>query len=114
VGDLLNDGVTSSSITAIDATNAGYDILTVGEALLYAAGTKFNQGVASGSDVALLYLPNGVTKDDVYIADGNADVAIVTIGTLRKDALTYPISALFMKSLRGGTAATGTSLITVI
>lgn len=113
VGDYLNDGVTSSQITAIDATNAGYDILTVGEALLYAAGTKFGEGSVSGTSEALLYSPNGVVKSDTYIADGNADVSVVTIGTVRADALTYPINALYAKSLRGGTAGTGTSLITL-
>lgn len=114
VGEYLNDGVTSSLISAIDVTNAGYDIITVGEALLYAAGTKYCEGSASGTSTALQFTPNGVTKDDVYIADGNADVAVVTMGTVREDALTYPINALYAIALRGGTAGTGRSLITLV
>lgn len=114
VGEFLNDGVTSSEITAIDVTNAGYDIITVGEALLYAAGTKYGEGSVSGASIALAFTPNGVTKDDVYIADGNADVAVVTMGTVREDALTYPINSLYAIALRGGTAGTGRSLITLV
>lgn len=114
VGDFLNDGVTTALISAIDATNAGYDIITVNTALLYAAGTKFGAGTVTGTSVALAFTPNGVTKDDVYIADGNADVAVVTMGTVRQDALTYPINALYAIALRGGTAGTGRSLITLV
>lgn len=109
VGDILNDGVTSSTISAIDETVAGYDILTVGEALLYAAGTKYGQGSATGTSAALTYTPNGLTKEDIFIGDGNADAAIVTIGSVRADALEYPINALYAAGLRGTK-----SLITIV
>jgi hypothetical protein len=36
------------------------------------------------------------------------------MGTVREDALTYPINALYAIALRGGTAGTGRSLITLV
>ena len=114
VGDFMNDGVTTGLISAIDTSVAAYDTVTVNTALLYAAGTKYNQGTVTGTSTALLYTPNGLTKTDVYIGDGNADVAVVTMGTAREDALSYPISTLYKIALRGGASGTGTSLITLV
>jgi hypothetical protein len=114
VGDLINDGVTSSEITAITTSVAGYDTIATAEALIYAEGTKYGEGSASGTSAVLLYTPNGMTKDNVWIGDGNADSAIVKMGTVRADALTFPINALYAVALRGGTAGTGTSLITLV
>jgi hypothetical protein len=115
VGDFFNDGVTTGLISAIDKTGStAYDTVTVNTALIYADGTKYGEGTVTGSSVALAYTPNGVTRDDAYIADGNANVAVVKMGTIREDALTYPINALYAKALRGGTAGTGTSLITLV
>jgi hypothetical protein len=114
VGDLINDGVTSSAITSITTTVAGYDTIATSEALIYAEGTKYGEGSVSGASVALLYTPNGMTKDVVWLGDGNADAAIVKMGTVRADALTFPINSLYAVALRGGTAGTGTSLITLV
>lgn len=101
VGDLINDGVTSATITSITTTVAGYDTIAVDAALIYAEGTKYGQGSATGTSTALLFSPNGLTKNDVFIGDGNADVAVVTIGAVRTDALTFPINALYATALRG-------------
>ena len=109
VGDFINDGTTSSAIASIDTSNAAYDILNTAEALTAATGTKYSQGSVSGSSVALLFTPNGLTKDPVFIGNGNADSAIVTIGSVRADALTFPISALYATALRGTK-----SLITIV
>lgn len=114
VGDFLNDGITSSEISTIDETNVGYSILNTAEALVYAVNTKYGQGTVSGASVVLAYTPNGMTKDTIFVGDGNADVAIVKMGTVRADALTFPINALYAVALRGGTAGTGTSLITLV
>lgn len=114
VGDLINDGVTSSSITAITTTVAGYDTIATAEALIFAEGTKYGQGSASGTSAVQLYTPNGMTKDTVWIYDGNADGAIVKMGTARADALVFPITTAYAIALRGGTAGTGTSLITLV
>lgn len=119
VGDFLNDGTTSSAISSIDTSNAGYDILNTAEALTYAENTKFGQGTVSGTSAVQSYLPNGMTKDNVWVFDGNADCAIVTMGTVREDALAFPITALYKAALRGFDAtghaiAAAKSLITLV
>jgi hypothetical protein len=114
VGDLLCDGTSTFAITAISTTNTAYDVLTVASAVIYAAGTKYYEGAASGTSGTLAYTPNGLLRSDEYIADGNAEAPVVTIGTVRESALTYPLPDTFKVALRGGTAGTGKSLITVL
>ena len=101
VGEYFNDGVTSAAISSIDTTNAGYDVINTAAALIYAENTKYGEGSASGTSTALLFSPNGITKDTAWIYDGNADVGVVTIGSVRESALTYPINALYATALRG-------------
>lgn len=114
VGELLNDGVTSAEITSITTTVATYDTIAVDAALISTEGTKYGEGTASGSDTTPYLSPNGLTKDTVYLADGNADVAVVTMGTAREAALSFPVNTLYKVALRGGTAGTGKSLITFV
>lgn len=114
VDEILNDGVTSATITSVTTSVATYDTLAVDAALIYAEGTKYGEGSATGTSTALYLTPNGLTKDTIFIGEGNADVAVVTMGTAREAALTYPINALYKVALRGGTAGTGTSLITLV
>lgn len=112
VDEILNDGVTSATITGITTSEATYDTIAVEADLIYAAGTKYGEGSVTGTSTDLYLSPNGLTKDNIYIGNGNADVAVVTIGSAREDALTYPINALYKVALRGGTS--GTSLITLV
>lgn len=112
--ELLNDGVTTATITGITTTEATYDTIAVDAALIYAEGTKYGEGSATGTSTALYLTPNGLTKDDVYMGDGNADVAVVTMGTAREAALSFPVNSLYKVALRGGTTGTGTSLITFV
>lgn len=119
VGDKINDGVTTSTITGITTTVAGYDTIATSEALIYAEGTKYGEGSTTGTSVALLYEPNGLTKDTVWIGDGNADVAVVTMGAVRADALTFPINTLYSLALKGcnssgAVSATAKSLIKLV
>lgn len=114
VAELLNDGVTSAAITSITTTVATYDTIAVDAALIYAEGTKYMEGTASGTDAVPYLSPNGLTKNDVYMEEGNADVGVVTIGTAREAALSFPVNTIYKKSLRGGTEGTGTSLITFV
>ena len=111
VDEILNDGVTSATITGITTSEATYDTIAVEADLIYAAGTKYGEGSVTGTSTDLYLSPNGLTKDNIYIGNGNADVE-VTIGSAREDALTYPINALYKVALRGGTS--GTSLITLV
>lgn len=116
VGDFIGDGTTTALISAIDTTTSDdYDIVTVNTALTYAEDTKFVEGIVTGTSAVLKYTPNGVTKDDVYIGEGNADVAVVTMGTVREDALTYCLPDLYKIALRGGASqsTSSKSLITV-
>lgn len=114
VDEILNDGVTSATITGITTSVATYDTIAVDANLIYAEGTKYGEGSATGTSTALYLTPNGMTKDTVYMGDGNADVAVVTMGNAREAALTYPINDLYKVALRGGTTGTGTSLITLV
>lgn len=110
VGEFINDGTTGATITAINTSASGYDTLTVDTAITADEGTVYQEGTAKGASTTLKYTPNGLTKSDTYIGAGNASVSIVTMGTVRKDALTYPLPTAYKTALR---AATGTSLITV-
>lgn len=101
VDDILNDGVTGATITSITTSVATYDTIAVDAALIYAEGTKYGEGSVTGSSTALKYSPNGLTKDEVYLADGNADVAVVIAGQVREAALTYPLNTLYATALRG-------------
>lgn len=101
VDDILNDGVTGATITSITTSVATYDTIAVDAALIYAEGTKYGEGSVTGSSTALKYSPNGLTKDEVYLADGNADVVVVIAGQVREAALTYPLNTLYATALRG-------------
>jgi hypothetical protein len=117
VGDSITDGSFCRIISAIAASGTGHDLITVPSGLVGTAGTKYLEataGAASAYSTSLKYTPNGLTKRDAYIKDGNADVAVVKIGTVREDALTYPLPDIYKVALRGGTAGTGTSLINVV
>jgi len=111
VGDYLNDGTTGAYISAIDSSDDDYDVLTVNTAVTYAAGTKFFEGTVSGTSAVLKYTPNGMVKSPEYIKNGNADVPVVKMGTVREDALVHCIPDLYKTALR---SATGTSLITLV
>lgn len=115
VGDSITDGAFSRIISAI-AASGNYDVITAPSGLVPAVGTVYNEATAGAASAfsAYAYVPNGLTRDDVYIKDGNADVAVVKMGTVRADALDYPLSAADKIALRGGAAGTGTSLITVV
>ena len=117
VGDSITDGSFCRIISAISASGTTHDVITIPSGLVITAGTKYLEaaaGAASAYSTSLAYTPNGLTKHDVYIADGNADVAVVKIGTVREDALEYPLPSIYKVALRGGTSGTGTSLINVV
>lgn len=101
VNDILNDGTTGATITGITTSVAAYDTIAVDAALIYAENTKYAQGSATGTSDAIAVTPNGLTKTDVFLAHGNADVAVVTMGAVREAALTYPIPAVYATALRG-------------
>lgn len=116
VGDSITDFAFCriiSGITEGDDT----DTLTVPSGLITALGTVYGEaasGAASAYASSLKYTPNGMLKDKIRIAEGNADGAVVKIGSAREDALTFPIPDTYQIALRGGSSGTGTSLITLV
>ena len=116
VGDSITDFAYCriiSKITEGDDT----DTLTVPSGLITALGTVYGEaasGAASAYASSLRYTPNGMLKDKIRIAEGNADGAVVKIGSAREDALTFPIPDTYQIALRGGSSGTGTSLITLV
>lgn len=122
VGDSITDYAFNRIISAISASGTTHDVITVPSGLVITAGTVYGQAyagaasayAASAATQACLYTANGLIKDDVHIAFGNADVAVVKMGTVREDALDYPLSTTDKIALNGGTAGTGTSKITMV
>jgi hypothetical protein len=122
VGNSITDFINNRIISAISASGTTHDIFTVPSGLVITADTVYAEAAsgaasayaASAASQACAFTPNGLIKDDVYIADGNADVSVVKMGTVREDALEYPLPSDFKIALRGGTSGTGTSLITVV
>lgn len=122
VGDSITDFSYCRIISSISASGDDYELITVPSGLIYTSGTIYAEaatGAASAYEAAsaaqaCLYLPNGLVKSAVNIENGNGDAAVVKMGTVREDALTYPLPSAFEVALRGGTTGTGTSLITLV
>lgn len=124
VGDSITDFVNNRIISAITASGTGYEVITVPSGLKYGSGQVYGEavtGLASAyydvsvsANNGIRYTPNGMLRDQVRIKEGNADAAIVKMGTAREDALFFPIPDTYQKALRGGTTAEGTSLITLV
>lgn len=115
VGDSISDRKFCRIISAI--TEGTYsDTITVPSGLIstVASGVfiQTTDGTASAYASSLAYTPNGMLKDAVRIKEGNADAAIVKMGTAREDALSFPIPDAYKVPLRGGLY--GTSLITLV
>ena len=116
VGDSITDFAYCciiSDITEGDDT----DTLTVPTGLITALRTVYGEAASAASGAyasSLRYTPNGMLKDKIRIAEGNADGAVVKIGSAREDALTFPIPDTYQIALRGGSSGTGTSLITLV
>ncbi|GAA0561593.1 hypothetical protein LX66_3557 [Chitinophaga japonensis] len=85
VGDYVAsaEGGAAYAITAIDATGADYDVLTVGTTIGAAtAGAALFQSSATGASAAALAVtPKGLLYQDTMVETG-ADVGIVLRGTL--------------------------------
>jgi len=116
VGDSITDFAYCciiSDITEGDDT----DTLTVPSGLITASGTVYGEAASAATGAyasSLRYTPNGMLKDKIRIAEGNADGAVGKIGSAREDALTFPIPDTYQIALRGGSSGTGTSLITLV
>lgn len=100
VGDNIGkaDGAKSIDITAIDRTNAGYDIITVSATLGYAltAGDTLVQA-SNANASAVILKPNGLLYNDVVV-DTNSTVTLVT-GAVAYKRRIPPIIAASMAAL---------------
>jgi hypothetical protein len=86
VGDKVGktEGGAAYAITAIDTSNADYDVITVGTTLgvaLTAGDVLFESSASGGSAAAVAVTPNGLLYDDVDVADG-ASLSVVLRGTV--------------------------------
>ena len=86
VGDNIGatKGSKSYGITAIDKTNANYDVLTIGTTLGAAltAGTALFQTLATGATAAdFITTPDGLTYEG-FDVENNVSVAVVIRGTV--------------------------------
>ena len=116
VGDSITDFAYCCIISNI-TEGVDTDTLTVPSGLTTASGTVYGEAASAASGAyasSLRYTPNGMLKDKIRIAEGNADGAVVKIGSAREDALTFPIPDTYQIALRGGSSGTGTSLITLV
>lgn len=86
VGDFVStgaDGGEAYDITAIDQTNAAYDILTVSTAIgsLTAGDVIWLSTGTGGATAGVALVPNGVLKNDVK-PTANDSISVVTRGTV--------------------------------
>lgn len=105
VGDYLASvvGGKAYAITAIDTTNAAYDLLTVGTtlAVVLAAGDVLFQSSATGaSAAALTATPNALLHEEAYVVDGYTAVNGVVRGNVFERRIPGLLST-FKTALKG-------------
>lgn len=100
VGDVLVasvlTGSTAYAITAIDTSNADYDVLTVGTTLGIAlsAGDLFVEADAvntSAGEASFKYEPIGFTLGSIDLSVDNQAAGVLVRGTVKEDLLPYPV-----------------------
>lgn len=103
VGDYLASGATGGkayAITAINTTNADYDILTVGTTIgAVTAGDTLYASTATGATASALPACNGLLYDDAVIASGTA-VSVVIRGTVYARRVIYTASIAALTGLK--------------
>lgn len=92
----------SDVITAIDKTNAGYDVITVAATItganagdvLVLVNAKANAGSA-----AFKYVPEAITMNKVDTTVANQQSGLLIRGTVRESVMPYPIDAAIKAKL---------------
>lgn len=106
VGDYLASGATGGkayAITAIDTSNAAYDVLTVGTTIgAVAAGDTLYASTATGATASALPAANGLLYDDQLIAvvDNSYSVSAVIRGTVYARRVPYSAAIAALTGLR--------------
>jgi hypothetical protein len=100
VGDVVSNNKftgASVSITAIDASNASYDAVTVGATIgvALAVGDVLVQASATAAAGAgtYKYAPIGITLAGVDLSVANQQVGVMVRGTVKESILPYPLNA---------------------
>ena len=85
VGDVIATGKKGVACTAVDTSNAAYDVVTVSLGTVLAAGTVLYQAAAaSASAAAPIYTPLFVTGAEVPANSGDVPTRLVNGANLRK------------------------------
>lgn len=85
-GDVLGVGGKSVACTAVDKSNAEYDLVTVTLGVAVKAGNVlFQSGSAKTSNATPIYTPVYVTGGKVYAGEGDQAVRLINGGNLRKE-----------------------------
>lgn len=97
---------TGYEITAIDSTNASYDVLTIGAALgaNVAEGAILVEASASGAGASIKVVPNALTRFDIYVDPTSAQftcgaVVEATIYDRRIPPVAQVVKDLFQKEI---------------
>jgi len=95
-------GGASYAISAIDQTNAGYDLITFGTTLgAMAVGDVLFQSKTSGATAGALFVtPNGVLRNDV-ITGPNTFVPIIRVGAVYNRRLPFKAPQAVKDALKG-------------
>lgn len=98
IGNYLaaTSGAAAYAITAIDTSNAAYDVITVGTTLgvAFTAGQTFFVSTATGSTAAAYAAINGLSYDDIIVNNTPivTSVSIVIRGTVYARRIPYTYS----------------------
>ena len=86
VGEFLGYGTKAVACTAVDDTNADYDLVTVKMGINIAAGEVLYQALAASADAAeIIKTPVYVMGTPIEGNNGDQEAQLITIGTLRKE-----------------------------
>lgn len=84
--DFLGYGTKSVACTAIDQSNADYDLVTVTMGISIASGEVLYQASAASANAAqIIHTPVFVLGTPVIGNNGDQEAALIAIGTLRKE-----------------------------
>lgn len=102
IGSVISQavGAIAVAITAIDATNAAYDVLThLTVTTAFTAGNVVFEADAVGATSAYLYTANALLSDNAKIAGSVTVTAVIGALEIKEVNLPYPVSAAIKTAL---------------
>lgn len=95
VGDIIAHGGLGVASTAVDITNAAYDLVTVTMGVVIANDTVLFQGdVAHATDTVPIYTPSYLLGTPVYAGLGDQLAKLVNIANVRKETVPAALEVL--------------------